>query len=616
MATSLAAPRPAPWFRSPAYDAAFVLLTPLWTYPLVRGAEAALGAPLLNRLILLSATGHYVATFARAYGDLDLLRRFRTRLLVAPLALIVLCVGMFATGHEAPLLVATTAWAFWHWLAQGFGFARIYDAKIGSHAPWTALLDKALVTAGFVGTAVLNPASTAMFGKVFLDAGLPLPGAATWAVVQRIVLGGCVLTAVLYLADLGLAIARGRPWSWQKQVMHASTIGYYVFAFSWLPNVLVAYVLFELFHDIQYYAITWLACRQRATRPGTAGWFQLLFRPGPAAAALFVGAMYACGGLDALGRANLEGPGRQAWLGVFLCLALLHYYYDGFVWKTRERLVGADLGVTGGRAATRVGLLRHAATWSLFVLPLLGALVFGGPPASPRVRAEALVAVAPGDFLSRADLAFELVRARELPQAFEHYRASIAANPDFAQSRANFGNALDLAGDLDGAREQYEAALRCPDRDGAHRQAHTGLGVLLLVRGDRKGADEHLRAAMALGGENPLGRLLGLAAAVPPTEIERRSQLLRAALQLDPNQPDAHFQLGLLLLERQETTEAIGHLQTVVQTAPQHVPALVALAKAFVATGQMEAARPLLQQALQREPANPEALDLQGRIGR
>ena len=55
-----------------------------------------------------------------------------------------------------------------------------------------------------------------------------------------------------------------RPWSWQKQVMHVMTIGYYWFAFAWLPNVLVAYVLYAFFHEGQYAAVTWRTCRTRS----------------------------------------------------------------------------------------------------------------------------------------------------------------------------------------------------------------------------------------------------------------------------------------------------------------------------------------------------------------
>lgn len=614
--TAAVAPARSPWFRSPGFDLAWILVVPLFTWPLVMLGQSTFGAPTLNQLILLTATGHYFATFVRAYGDHDLYARFRTRLLLAPLLLLVLCIALFTSGRSAALLLVTMGWAFWHWLAQAFGFARIYDAKAGSFDPLTAFLDKALVTTGFVATVALNPASTATFGKVFLDAGVPLPGSATFLVAQRIVLGCCIVVGLAYVANLALAIARGRPWSWQKQLMHVMTIGYYWFAFAWLPNVLVAYVLYELFHDIQYYAITWLTCRQRVQRPGTAHWLSWLFRPGPVGAIAFVLAMTAFGAADALGRANIaaNSPAHQVWLGVFLTAALLHYYYDGFVWKARESGIGKDLGLTGGLRSTAVPALRHAALWGLFAVPLVATMAFAGPPPGPRERAAALVAIAPGDFLSQADLAYELAKHGDLPGAIEHYRASIAANPGFAQSRVNFGAALDLAGDLDGAREQYEQALRCKDRDGAHRTAHTNLGVLLLVRGERQLAMQHLQQGQQLGGENPIGRLYGLAQAVPRDAAARRRQLYAAVLQLDPNQADAHYNLALIGDALGQLRVAAEHLEAVVRLVPDLVPALVLLARIRLDLGDRDAARSLLQRALQREPRNADALMLQQRL--
>jgi tetratricopeptide (TPR) repeat protein len=396
--------------------------------------------------------------------------------------------------------------------------------------------------------------------------------------------------------------------------MHATTIGYYWFAFAWLPNVLVAYVLYELFHDIQYYAITWLTCRQRVKRPGVAPWLHLVFRPGWTAASVFILSMTAFGALDLGGRAVApDHPLHQVWLALFLTAALLHYYYDGFIWKARESSLGNDLGIQGGLRAAVVPGLRHAAWWGLFFVPLLVFLSIGRG-FSPRERTAALVAVAPNDFVSQADLAFELVKRGELPAALEHYRASIAANPDYAQARANFGNALDFAGDLDGAREQFEQALRCRDQGPAHRQAHINLGVLLWLGGDQAGAQKHFEAGMRLGGEHPIGRMLGLAGALPADAVERRSKLYAAVLQLEPDQIDARIGLGNLLLLRGQFEPAADHFAVVVQRAPDFVPGLLGLATARAAMGQHESARTTLQRVLEREPGNPQALALQARL--
>ena len=73
---------PSPWFRSPSFDFLLILGVPFLTWPLVTAANGTWGADLMRQLILLTATGHYFATFVRAYGDRDLFARFRVRLVI------------------------------------------------------------------------------------------------------------------------------------------------------------------------------------------------------------------------------------------------------------------------------------------------------------------------------------------------------------------------------------------------------------------------------------------------------------------------------------------------------------------------------------------------------
>ena len=177
--------------------------------------QVAWGPDLLASLILLTATGHYFATFVRAYGDRELFGRFRTRFLLAPVVLLATFIPMFASGNGPVLVLVIVAWGFWHWLAQAFGFARIYDIKAGSFGRWTALLDKALVIVGFVGAVVLTDGATSQFATVFMQAGVSLPDAAQFDVVQLIVASAMVLVVGAYLVNLVATIVRGEPWSWQ-----------------------------------------------------------------------------------------------------------------------------------------------------------------------------------------------------------------------------------------------------------------------------------------------------------------------------------------------------------------------------------------------------------------
>lgn len=619
-APATAAPtRRSPWFRSAPFDLLLILGVPFLTWPLLTAARMNWGADLLTKLILLTATGHYMATFVRAYGDQELFARFRVRFVVAPIVLLVTCVGLYTNGQGPQLMILVAAWAFWHWLAQAFGFARIYDIKVGSFHWLTALLDKALVITGFIAAVTLNDGAIATFGKLFLSAGVPLPSGATVNTVQAIVTGLCIVVGTAYVANLVITIVRGKPWSWQKQFMHVTTIGYYWFAFTWLPNVLIAHVLYEFFHDVQYFAITWITCKSRVQRPGVTTWLKRMFAPTKFAAVCFLVAMVSFGALDAFGRHSLtDGElGERIWMGVFLTAALLHYYYDGFIWKAREQVLGDDLGIASGMRAAVVPGMRHAAAWSAFFVPLIALLTLDGlnQKFTEKERAEALVAVAPDDFYSLQSLSFILAGEGDLPTALAHYQRSVELHSEFAPSRVNYGAALELHGDLDAAIEQYRACLECPGKDGAHGQASVNLGVLLLLRDQRDEAMQYFQRAQALGAEEPVHRLLAMGAGLPASARERRCAYYEAALKLQPAQQDALLSLGFVKIEMRQFDAATKHLTAFCNLVPSYVPGLLGLSDAHFESGRKDQARTILRRALALEPQNQHAMRLRAKFG-
>jgi tetratricopeptide (TPR) repeat protein len=54
---------------------------------------------------------------------------------------------------------------------------------------------------------------------------------------------------------------------------------------------------------------------------------------------------------------------------------------------------------------------------------------------------------------------------RNFPEAIRFYREALKAGADSADTRLNLGNALALSGDLAGAAEQFQAALRLDPTD-------------------------------------------------------------------------------------------------------------------------------------------------------
>src|SRR5688500_11010732 len=83
------------WIFSPAKDLSFVLLTSLVILLFVAAARRGGWIDALLAFGLALAMAHYLPGILRAYGDRALFRRFRLRLILAPLFLITIT-GLFA----------------------------------------------------------------------------------------------------------------------------------------------------------------------------------------------------------------------------------------------------------------------------------------------------------------------------------------------------------------------------------------------------------------------------------------------------------------------------------------------------------------------------------------
>jgi len=86
-----------------------------------------------------------------------------------------------------------------------------------------------------------------------------------------------------------------------------------------------------------------------------------------------------------------------------------------------------------------------------------------------------------------------LLRNRDWSDDVTLFRSAVRADGGSLLAHFNLGVALKDAGDLDGARREWEAALAIkPDDPGTHAQ----LGTALAVQGDLAAAESHYRAAL------------------------------------------------------------------------------------------------------------------------
>src|SRR5215831_11705551 len=116
------------WIFSPLQDMTLVMFTPVLILLVFAAAQYGAWMDGLLAFALVLAMAHYLPGMLRAYGDRALFRRFRTRLIAAPL-LLVGTTTFFAYRNLHAVLLLTALWGMWHWMMQSYGFARIYDAK-------------------------------------------------------------------------------------------------------------------------------------------------------------------------------------------------------------------------------------------------------------------------------------------------------------------------------------------------------------------------------------------------------------------------------------------------------------------------------------------------------
>lgn len=183
------------------------------------------------------------------------------------------------------------------------------------------------------------------------------------------------------------------------------------------------------------------------------------------------------------------------------------------------------------------------------------AVLFTGIPSASVLMATAAVVEGP----TEADLEAEFRRAREL------LRASPAFIGTDAQTRYRLAEELSRRGDMNGAAEEYRAAIGLDPKFG---EAYRGLGQVLLDYHDYAGAAEALEAAVRLhrdDGESYywLGRALMGIGRWPDA-----ARAMEAAVRLRPDDAEAYTDLGLLHMVQGNAIEAKAALDRAIRSKP------------------------------------------------
>jgi Tfp pilus assembly protein PilF len=579
------APRKSLWILDSWRDLILYVGTPLLLLPAFALAQARWSPQDIYLFVAaFGAMGHHLPGMIRAYGDRALFERFKWRFILAPLFLLSVCTAFFWWDLKGILLVVFF-WGVWHGLMQTYGFCRIYDAKTGTFDALTRRLDFAMCVIWFATAVALSPYRLSDTLDTYYMCGGPFISPSIIHHGQQLILLTAIVVSVLFILHFGRMWLVGHRPNPVKLALLVTSIAFWWYCNNLVANIIVGIALFEVFHDVQYLSLVWIYNRNRVEKDSNIGGFmRFVFRRSGSLIGLYVGLVFAYGSVAYfnahLGMENI----KRILTGVVTASTLLHFYYDGFIWKVRERSTRQSLGLAGGTADVSLGGFLpswavHGLKWAaVFVLPL-GALWFWQTHLNvPEVQRRAwLVADVPSGAKQHFDYGLALQKEGQWEKAEEQYKIALSYKPTDAKSHMNLATVLMALAKYDAAVPHMEEALRVQPDDG---EAHLGYASLL----------------QRLGREDEAG---------PQYE---------AAARFLPDSPEAHYNYALILAEAGKGNDALRELQRAVQLKPDYVDAQLKLADALFAKGDLEGAKIYYTRALGADPQLAVAHNSLGRL--
>ena len=181
-------------------------------------------------------------------------------------------------------------------------------------------------------------------------------------------------------------------------------------------------------------------------------------------------------------------------------------------------------------------------------------------------------------------------------EAVVAYEEVIAETPEWWEAHANLG----ICHARNGHVERAEAAFRrgLEDCPGSPEIRDELAAHLLAQGGDLQEALKLSEEAVALG-RDEIRHLITLGEVkLALGDDEGTAEAYRAVLDLDPESPDAHLELGILHERRGETTEAEEHFVESLKADPGNPRALYSYASLYYTADDLETAEEILERAV------------------
>jgi len=558
------APKKTLWILNSWRDLILYVGTPLFLVPMFVLAQARWSAQDIYVFVAaFGAMGHHLPGMIRAYGDRALFERFRWRFICAPIFLLAVCVAFYWWDLKGIILIVFF-WGVWHGMMQTYGFCRIYDAKTGSFAALTRRLDFATCATWFAAAVLLSPQRMTDTLDPYYASGGPFIPPGLLHTAQQIALTAAIAVSVLFLFNFSRMWAEGKRPNPVKVALLVTTIAFWWYCNNGVTNILAGIALFEVYHDVQYLSLVWIYNRSRVEKDSSIGGFmRFVFRRSGSLVGLYVGLVFAYGSLAYVNsRIEIETI-KRVLTGVVAASGLLHFYYDGFIWKVRDRFTRENLGLAGGNASAPSGQFLpswalHGLKWvGVFVIPL-GALWIGQMRSkTPELQQTAWIASdLPDSARAHSKYGYSLLKAKRFDEAADQHRIALRLNPNEKEAHFGLGQALVKQSRLSEGRNELEEALRSDPRNGEY---HSAYGYALEILGQKDQAGAEYEKATHLAPKS--GRLHYEYAMFHFREgkLDQAIPEFEEALKHNPDHPEAHYYLGRALYEKGDYEGAKVH---------------------------------------------------------
>ena len=606
-AVPAAAPKKNLWILNSWRDLILYVGTPLLLLPMFALAQARWSAQDIYVFVAaFGAMGHHLPGMIRAYGDRALFERFRWRFIFAPVFLLAVCTA-FSWWQLKGIVLVVFFWGVWHGMMQTYGFCRIYDAKMGSFAALTRRLDFAACAIWFAAAVLLSSKRMTDTLEAYYASGAPyIP---PWLLhgVQQVVLFIAIAVSVLFLVNFARMWTVGKRPNPVKLALLVTSIGFWWFCNNGVTNILAGIALFEVFHDVQYLSLVWIYNRNRVEKDKSIGGFmRFVFRRSGSLIGLYIGLVFAYGSLAYFKERVDVDTIKRMLTGVVAASGLLHFYYDGFIWKVRERSTRESLGLAGGTASAgsnnfSPSWLLHGLKWvAVFVIPLT-ALWIGQTrgPAPETERLSWVVDDLPVGAMQRYDYAGSLERAGRFDEAAEQYRVGLNFDPNDQKAHYSLGHLLLTQSKTDEAASHLEQALRLDPRNG---EFHSDYGTLLEHLGRKDEAIAEYETALRLNPKSARVHYNYAMYLVRQGKIDQAIVEFQTALKNNPKYAEAQYDLGNALYEKGDLEGAKANYLVAARLDPRRGPVHNMLGIVSIRKGEISQAIAQFNEALRLQP--------------